>query len=129
MRKECAIVIPNLELVAPVAFGRDNPNTTVQFLDIGHLALPKRMLKKSPSRCGISGSQLWRRHHHRSGNESIGCWIGLRRGPHAGRGENEADDGKRFPSDLSNSGAIKKTAAAKRIGRIERGRGKTRLIL
>ena len=25
-------------------------------------------------------------------------------------GENEADDGKRFPSDLSNSGAIKKTA-------------------
>ena len=44
-------------------------------------------------------------------------------------GENEADDGKRFPSDLSNSGAIKKTADAKRIGRIERGRGKTRLIL
>ena len=54
MHKECAIVIPNLELVAPVAFGRDNPNTTVQFLDIGHLALPKRMLKKSLSRCGIS---------------------------------------------------------------------------
>jgi hypothetical protein len=25
-------------------------------------------------------------------------------------GENEADDGKRFPSDLSKSGAIKKTA-------------------
>ena len=74
-------MIPNLELVAPVAFGRDNPNTTVQFLDIGHLALPKRMLKKSLSRCGISGSQLWRRRHHRSGNGSIGCWIGLRRGP------------------------------------------------
>ena len=51
MHKECAIVIPNLELVAPVAFGRDNQNTTVQFLDIVHLALPKRMLKKSPSRC------------------------------------------------------------------------------
>ena len=46
-------MIPNLELVAPVAFGRDNPNTTVQFLDIGHFALPKRMLKKSRSRCGI----------------------------------------------------------------------------
>lgn len=30
---------PNLELVAPVAFGRDNPNTTVQFLDTGHFAL------------------------------------------------------------------------------------------
>jgi pimeloyl-ACP methyl ester carboxylesterase len=27
-----------------------------------------------------------------------------------GAGENEADDGKRFPSDLSKSGAIKKTA-------------------
>jgi len=52
MHKECAIVIPNLELVAPVAFGRDNPNTTVQLLDIGHFALPKRMLKESPSRCG-----------------------------------------------------------------------------
>jgi hypothetical protein len=25
-------------------------------------------------------------------------------------GENEADDGKRFPSDLSESGALKKTA-------------------
>ena len=44
-------------------------------------------------------------------------------------GENEVDDGKRFPTDLSNSGAIKKTADAKRIGRIERGSGKTRLIL
>ena len=31
-------MIPNLELVAPVAFGRDNPNTTVQFPDIGHFA-------------------------------------------------------------------------------------------
>jgi len=39
VHKECAIVIPNLELVAPVAFGRDNPNTTVQFLDTGHFAL------------------------------------------------------------------------------------------
>jgi len=45
-------VIPNLELVAPVAFGRDNPNTTIQFQDIGHFALPKRMLTESPSRCG-----------------------------------------------------------------------------
>jgi hypothetical protein len=27
-------------------------------------------------------------------------------------GENEADDGKRFPSDLSKSGAIEKTADA-----------------
>jgi hypothetical protein len=52
MHKGCAIVIPNLELVAPVAFGRDNPNTTIQFQDIGHFALPKRMLKESPSRCG-----------------------------------------------------------------------------
>ena len=32
-------MIPNLELVAPVAFGRGNPNTTVQFLDTGHFAL------------------------------------------------------------------------------------------
>jgi pimeloyl-ACP methyl ester carboxylesterase len=31
-------------------------------------------------------------------------------------GENEADDGKRFPSDLSKSGALKKTAA-NRAGR------------
>jgi len=29
-------------------------------------------------------------------------------------GENEADDGKRFPSDLSKSGAIKKTATVSR---------------
>jgi len=53
-------VIPNLELVAPVAFGRDNPNTTVQFLDIGHFALPKRMLKESPSRCGMLGNKLFK---------------------------------------------------------------------
>jgi hypothetical protein len=39
MHKEYAIEIPNLELIAPVAFGRDNPNTTVQFLDTGHFAL------------------------------------------------------------------------------------------
>ncbi len=45
-------MIPNLKLVAPVTFGRDNPNTTIQFQDIGHFALPKRMLKESPSRCG-----------------------------------------------------------------------------
>ena len=47
-------MIPNLELVALAAFGRDNRNTTVQFLDIGHFAFPKRMLKKSLSRCGTS---------------------------------------------------------------------------
>lgn len=45
-------MIPNLKLVAPVAFGRDNPNTTIQFQDIGHFTLPKRMLKEPPSRCG-----------------------------------------------------------------------------
>jgi len=31
-------------------------------------------------------------------------------GPYADAGENEADDGKRFPTDLSKSTAIKKTA-------------------
>jgi pimeloyl-ACP methyl ester carboxylesterase len=36
--------------------------------------------------------------------------VGVHRGPHARRGRSEADDGKRFPSDLSKSGAIKKTA-------------------
>src|SRR4029077_17378168 len=56
------------------------------------------------------GSQLWWRRNHRSGNGYIGCWFGLHRGPHADAGENEADDGKRFPSDLSKSTAIKKTA-------------------
>ena len=44
-------MIPNLELVARVAFGRDNPNTTVQFIDTGHFALETHV-EESPSRCG-----------------------------------------------------------------------------
>ena len=38
LHEEYVIVIPNLELVGRAGFGRDNPNTTVQFLDVGHFA-------------------------------------------------------------------------------------------
>jgi hypothetical protein len=55
MHNEYAIVIPNLELVVRVAFGRDNPNTTVQFIDIGHFALPKCMLKNRHRDAGFLG--------------------------------------------------------------------------
>jgi hypothetical protein len=60
MHKEYAIVIPNPQLIAPVAFGRDNPNTTVQFIDIGPFAIPKHLLKKSPSRHRTLGESLFK---------------------------------------------------------------------
>ena len=53
-------------------------------------------------------SQLWGSRNHGSWDVSIGCRIRVTAAHMPDAGENEADDGKRFPSDLSKSGAIKK---------------------
>jgi pimeloyl-ACP methyl ester carboxylesterase len=56
------------------------------------------------------GSQLWGAVITEVGTDSSVAGLVYIAAHMPDAGENEADDGKRFPSDLSKSGAIKKTA-------------------
>jgi len=71
---------------------RQEPETS--FTD--DVAATKRVLAHKMDRAFLSVIAMGSR-DYRSWHGLIRRWFGVHRGPHADAGENEADDGKRFP--------------------------------
>jgi pimeloyl-ACP methyl ester carboxylesterase len=77
------------------------PETSFQ----GDVAATKRILAQQDGPCILVGPSYGGAVITEAGTDSSVAGL-----VYIAAGENEADDGKRFPSDLSKSGAIKKTA-------------------
>src|SRR6201993_4337059 len=73
------------------------------------VAATKRALALQDGPCILVGHSYGGAVITEAGTDPSGAGLGFAAAHIPGAGENESDDGKRFPSDLSKSGAIRKT--------------------